>query len=249
MVYQFLIELMVQQDKTKIQDIENSWATIESANASAFMDVKVRYKHFKEHYAMHLRNLVKNVEPKKPQPQAHVVASHGGMIAHLQGTMQSVVEDQNQLRDQYAHNVKSNYTAQGRNGLPSVVATASTSTGASNNSANTAAPTMSYNDVQEMIKKALQGVIIFPGMSTSTVENQHSKGNGKWRQWRSWCYTCGVNLSHNTGGCKKFLKAPGHVAHPDATKDDPQGGNTTKNHLRMKWCHPVTNKAQDSKGE
>ena len=91
---------------------------------------------------MHLRHRVLNVEPKKPQPQAHVVASHGDMIAHMQGTMQSVVEDQNQLRDQYAHIVETNYTAQGHKGPPSVVATASTSTspGTSNNSANTTAP-------------------------------------------------------------------------------------------------------------
>jgi len=237
-------------NKHKVQDIENSWTLVESANVDAFTDVKVRYKQFKEHYTMHLQNLVLNVEPNKPQPQAHVVASHGDMIAHMQGTMQSVVEDQNQLRDQYAHIVEANYTAQGHNGPPSVVVTASTSTGTgtSNNSANTAAPTMSYNDVQEMIKKALQGVVTTPGIPTGTMENQR-KGKGKWRQWRSWCYTCGVNLNHSTSGCRKFLKAPGHDTHTEATKDDPQGGNTTKNHLWMKWCHSITNKAQDSKGE
>uniref|UniRef100_A0A7S4APF2 Uncharacterized protein n=1 Tax=Pseudo-nitzschia australis TaxID=44445 RepID=A0A7S4APF2_9STRA len=107
---------------------------------------------------------------------------------------------------------------------------------------------MSYNDVQEMIKKALQGVSTPPVIPTSTVETQR-KDKGKWRQWCSWCYTCGVNLNHSTSGCRKFLKAPGHKVHLDATKDDPQGGNTTTNHLWMKWCHPITNKAQDSKGE
>uniref|UniRef100_A0A7S4APD2 Uncharacterized protein n=1 Tax=Pseudo-nitzschia australis TaxID=44445 RepID=A0A7S4APD2_9STRA len=132
-----------------------------------FKDIDKRYKQFKEHYTMHLQNLVLDVEPKKHQPQAHVVASHGDMIAHMQGTMQSMVEKQNELHDQYAHIVESSYATQGRTGPPSVVATASTSnnTGTSSNSANTVAPTMSYNDVQEMIKKALQSV--FAGVQTN----------------------------------------------------------------------------------
>ena len=110
-----------------------------------------------------------------------MVASHGDMIAHMQGTMQSMVEDQNELWDQYAHIVESNYNTQSRNGPPSVVATVATSTntGTSNNSANTVAPTMSYNDVQEMIKKALQSVT--PGVpisnpATGTMHQQKPKG-------------------------------------------------------------------------
>uniref|UniRef100_A0A7S4APR6 Uncharacterized protein n=1 Tax=Pseudo-nitzschia australis TaxID=44445 RepID=A0A7S4APR6_9STRA len=56
-------------NKNKVEDIENSWVLIESANVSAFTDVKVRYKQFKEHYTMHLRNLVLNVKPKEaPAP-------------------------------------------------------------------------------------------------------------------------------------------------------------------------------------
>lgn len=239
-------------DKNKLQDIENSWAIIESTNAKEFKDVKVRYKYFKEHYTMHLQNLVKNEDPKQPQPQAHIVDSHGSMIADLQGTMQSVVEDQNHVRDQYAHRVEAAYNARVHPGPPSVVATTSTSTTTSNNSANTAAPSMSYNDVQEMIKKAIQGVTATPQETNNNSNRKRQnlwKGKGKWRQWRSWCYTCGVNLTRNTEGCRQFLKAPKHKTCPDATKNNLQGGNGTRNHLWMKWCHPVTNKVHDTKGE
>ena len=67
-----------------------------------------------------------------------------------------MVEEQNELREQYAHMVETNHS--NRTGPPSVMATASTSsnTGTSSNSAHTVAPTMSYNDIQEMIKKALR---------------------------------------------------------------------------------------------
>ena len=125
---------------------------------------------------MYLRNLVLDVEQKKHQPQAHVVASHGNMIAHMQGTIQSMVEEQNELREQYAHIVELNYN--GRAGPPSVVATASSSnnTGTSSNSANTVAPTMSYNDVQEMIKKALQGVTpVANNHMSSTPQHQNPR--------------------------------------------------------------------------
>ena len=141
-----------------------------------------------------------------------------------------MVKEQNELRDQYAHIVESNYTVQGQTRPPSVVATASTSTntGMSSNSANTVAPTMSYNDVQEMIKKALQSVT--PGVPTNnpiTGTPQHQKPK-RWRQWRSWCYTCGVNLNHNSSNCRRS-KRPGHDANPEATMENPQGGNTSKN--------------------
>jgi len=120
----------------KMQDIENSWALVESANVTAFKNIEERYKQFKDHHTLHLRQLVLNVDSKKQHhPQAHVVASHGDMIAHMQGTMQSMVEEQNELRKQYAHMVETNHS--NRTGPPSVVATASTSSNTGTNSNKT----------------------------------------------------------------------------------------------------------------
>ena len=55
-----------------------------------------------------------------------------------------------------------------------------------------------------------------------------------WRQYTFWCYTCGVNLHHNTiDGCKRVPKREGHnVA---VTRDNPGNGNTSRDHLWMKW--------------
>ena len=55
-----------------------------------------------------------------------------------------------------------------------------------------------------------------------------------WRQYTFWCYTCGVNLHHNTiDGCTRVPKREGHNV--TATRDNPGNGNTSRNHLWMKW--------------
>ena len=233
-----------------MQAIENSWALVESANATAFKNIEERYRQFKDHHTLHLRQLVLNVNSKKQHhPQAHVVASHGDMTAHMQGTMESMVEEQNKVREQYAHMVETTHSS--RTGPPSVVATASTSsntgTGTNSNSANTVTPTMSYNDIQEMIKKAIQSVTPTGPNNMVSTPQQHYRPR-KWQQWRSWCYMCGVNLNHNSSNCKRTKRA-GHDANPEATMENPLGGNVTKNRLWMKGCHPITNIAYDTRGE
>ena len=54
------------------------------------------------------------------------------------------------------------------------------------------------------------------------------------RQWTGWCSTCGVVINHNSGDC--FKPGPNH--NKNATKANPMGGNTKRDHLWMKWCNP-----------
>ena len=106
--------------------------------------------------------------------------THSDMLAHMQDAMQTMVEEHNELREQYAHMVD---TAHNNNrGPPSVVATTSTSsnTGTSSNSANTAVPQMSYNDIQEMIKQALQSVTPAGNTPTTSSNLQHQQETPPW---------------------------------------------------------------------
>ena len=57
-----------------------------------------------------------------------------------------------------------------------------------------------------------------------------------WRQWNQYCWSCGVQLNHNSATCKHPRQ--GHDNHLTATYDDQQGGNTKRNHLWGKWCGP-----------
>ena len=61
------------------------------------------------------------------------------------------------------------------------------------------------------------------------------------RQWTNWCWTHGVNLHCNSDNCRR--EGPGHIK--TATKDNPMGGNTRRDHLHMKWCNPGDNSICD----
>ena len=71
----------------------------------------------------------------------------------------------------------------------------------------------------------------------------------KWMQWKYWCWSCGVNLTHNTAR-HKGNKQAAHQNHLTATKDNPQGGGiAARDVLWMKWCHPINRKVYDKRGE
>ena len=69
----------------------------------------------------------------------------------------------------------------------------------------------------------------------------------KWTQWLYWCFSCGVNLHHHTRDCPPHKHKTNHSEHLSATRADPQGGLTRKNHLWQMWCHPVTRRPHKSK--
>ena len=78
--------------------------------------------------------------------------------------------------------------------------------------------------------------------------SQKRRGTGTWRQWNKWCWSCGINLGHNTPDCSGRYKKSTHEEHLTATHSDPQGGNmkAKREHLWMKWCHPEDCRVCDS---
>uniref|UniRef100_A0A7S4EIH8 Uncharacterized protein n=1 Tax=Pseudo-nitzschia australis TaxID=44445 RepID=A0A7S4EIH8_9STRA len=87
------------------------------------------------------------------------------------------------------------------------------------------------------------------GNNTTTCRTMGDP-NGPWRQWKYWCYTCGTNLSHASADYHKTERQkPSHHQCKDlATKDNPQGGNSRKDRLWMKWCHPAKYEPHNTKG-
>ena len=80
--------------------------------------------------------------------------------------------------------------------------------------------------------------------TTATSPRQKYGGNKTrenrtwvWKQYVFWCYTCGVNLSHHSCGCRRKTRE-GHGTHPTATYTDPQGGNPNRIELFGKWSSP-----------
>jgi hypothetical protein len=69
-----------------------------------------------------------------------------------------------------------------------------------------------------------------------TQKKANNNGDQPWRQWNQYCWSCGVQLNHNSSNCKH--PRTGHEDHLSATFNDQQGGNNKRNHLWEKWCGP-----------
>mmetsp|Transcript_10703 Transcript_10703/g.22826 ORF Transcript_10703/g.22826 Transcript_10703/m.22826 type:complete len:148 (+) Transcript_10703:1272-1715(+) len=130
------------------------------------------------------------------------------------------------------------------------------------------APSTVYPDFESILQRALQTQVALTkkaitnarppipkqhNTNRSSQRHGHGKTNnttnsGVWRQWKYWFYTCGVNLKHNSDGYTQWRKDSNHYAFPNATKDNPQGGNNTGDDLWMQWCSPVTYKRHPTKG-
>jgi len=57
-----------------------------------------------------------------------------------------------------------------------------------------------------------------------------------WRKVDKWCWQCGANTSHNSAGCK--VRDTQAHAHPNATRESPEGGNMSKEHNWGLYYHP-----------
>jgi hypothetical protein len=58
----------------------------------------------------------------------------------------------------------------------------------------------------------------------------------EWRKVDKWCWSCGANTSHNSATCRTSKLA--REEHPNATKDKPEGGNSSKDGNWGKYFHP-----------
>ena len=86
-------------------------------------------------------------------------------------------------------------------------------------------------------------------LTTSTTIDVTGTG---WRQWNSFCFTCGVNLHHHTKDHDEKRRGPKRDGHDDnhaATPTDLRGGNGDKNWLWKLYCDPETKRAFHANGE
>eukprot|EP00536_Pseudo-nitzschia_multiseries_P010328 jgi/Psemu1/25602/gm1.25602_g len=70
----------------------------------------------------------------------------------------------------------------------------------------------------------------------------NAKPPSKWKQYKHYCHSCGVNLSRNGGDCFRFK--PNHQV--GATFNSKMGGSTQRKDRWMKWSHPITRETHDS---
>ena len=201
---------------------------------------KTKYGRFQLHYLRELKKLYRSDHGRPTQKAMHT--------EELSTDIQSMKEDLEQVKanqDQLYDNQKEIAAyASDATTTPSTL-TPNSNTAAIKEMATAMAKTMAEQMVQSRsqdiaavaAKEALKALQLTNNPGCAKISEKEMG----WRQWKYWCYTCGVNLYHNTKDHPDSKrKMDGHDTHTNTTKDAPQGGNTKRNHLWLKWCEPVT---------
>eukprot|EP00532_Pseudo-nitzschia_australis_P008137 CAMPEP_0168177398 /NCGR_PEP_ID=MMETSP0139_2-20121125/8426_1 /TAXON_ID=44445 /ORGANISM="Pseudo-nitzschia australis, Strain 10249 10 AB" /LENGTH=464 /DNA_ID=CAMNT_0008096433 /DNA_START=46 /DNA_END=1440 /DNA_ORIENTATION=- len=236
-------------DSTVMQLIDNAWTTL--STASLYSPPDEVYRQFKVHYCKGLWEYYHNMQGSRGnrKNQAYAVDALSDTVSQLQNELSltqdnvcSIANTQDQMLAQ-----PESYTTQY---VPSVVSatTASTPSGLAHSAVDNRLDKLE-GLFQQLVQQQLQG-------NQSTARNNTRRGtirgdpNGPWRQWKYWCYSCGTNLSHNTIDCHRTKnQLPDHDQFKTtATRDNPQGGNSKKDHLWLKWCDPGTYEPCSTKG-
>jgi uncharacterized protein YukE len=91
-----------------------------------------------------------------------------------------------------------------------------------------------------------------PAPTRAANTNRNGNGNGSPTtalqpriQWNKYCYSCGVNLTHNTRDCKRTNKWEGHEDHLDCKFSD-KVGNVGRNRLWHRYFDPKDKKGYDT---
>eukprot|EP00532_Pseudo-nitzschia_australis_P011844 CAMPEP_0168222212 /NCGR_PEP_ID=MMETSP0140_2-20121125/10456_1 /TAXON_ID=44445 /ORGANISM="Pseudo-nitzschia australis, Strain 10249 10 AB" /LENGTH=184 /DNA_ID=CAMNT_0008151611 /DNA_START=273 /DNA_END=824 /DNA_ORIENTATION=+ len=149
-----------------------------------------------------------------------------------QHNVNTIASTQNQMLAQLEQAYSTHY-------VPSVVS-ASTTTSTPSSLANSAMEQQS-DKLDQMFQQFLQQQInnttrhLNSNGPTTNRNRNRDQGdpNVALRQWTFWCYSCGTNVSHNSVDCHRTkLQLPDHQKYKvTATKDNPQEGNSSKDHL------------------
>jgi len=243
-------------DSTVIQIMDYEWTRIGAA--APHTPPATTYRNFKKHYCQGLREYYINSQMTSTSKKDHAYAEDAltATVGHLQSevdinrqNVSTIASTQDQMLTQPE--------AYSTHYVPSVVSstTATTPSGLANSATD-----QRLDKLESMLQQLMQ---VFNNLNqqSSHSSNQNSNTNctrrgtirgdpnGPWRQWKYWCYSCGTNLNHSSMDCHRTKKQ--HQNHNQykstATKDNPQGGNSNKDHLWMKWCDPGTWEQCDTK--
>jgi hypothetical protein len=203
-------------DMKDILGIEKSWKIKKKANAY-HADTETGYKAFKKHYNSELAILYVK-QAKKPKKKAYQTEEIEEWKTAMESNIHSIHENQLELA--------SVYQATEKHATPTEITVPETAYSAS------AVTQDSMKGMEDRLFARLAA------LQTGKPPRKDTRGGGSWRRYNKWCWSCGVNLRHNSdekeGKCHQ--KRTGHVS--TATKDNPQGGNEERNHLWMWWCNP-----------
>jgi hypothetical protein len=194
---------------------------------------KETYKYFKNLYNKEFRLLHVSQNPRKTKARAFEATAMENWKSNVEHNLNQVNIGQEDLASALSTAIRDNMSISGEThysggsiAIPSAITAESSLT----------------NDRYRQMKDELLDAIntALKTKSQTTYEqrpNSYDQRPKIWRQYKCWCYSCGVNLSHNSNECRS-RKFTAHSQHLTATSNNQQGGNGKKDSNWMKWNSP-----------
>lgn len=230
--------------KDKIRDLEREWKT-KLDKYSYDENTEATYKAFKEHYIHKLRLL--HVDIGKTSNKAYSAREIDNKIADVAGELRQGLDDIVAHQEDLALAVraasvgsKSNSRPSSGNSVPTYVHSGMSALSQSQISVE---QYESLKREHETIKETLEALKAANNNNGGRTNGPRSNRRG-WNQFNQYCWTHGVNTSHNGHQCE--ARKNGHI--PGATFENQQGGLAEKNHKWMKWIGPG-GVMKDTRGE
>lgn len=219
----------------KVQEYEDEW----TMNVQSQFADKDGWCYFKEFYEDKIEILEKSTDLQTINGRANLSQN---ISTELKDQMDYITQENHDLR-QHMNVLQAHLAKLGQPGETQPMATVVTGSTAESTMSALSAATLE----NATLLKALMAKFDNPTQSTGN-QSTGKQNKDQWAQWNKWCYSCGVQLHHDSLSCPPNRKKKSdHVAKaPTATFNNKMGGNANRDHLWMKWCHPVTHKVHDT---
>jgi len=232
--------------------INEGWSLSNEANkiTNPSTHTSTKYVRFQTYYNKELKQLYRNGDHGGVKEQANSTQDLLAQVANLTSQLEATETNIDQLYSNQKDMamMSSDRSLADRSTVPTTVTTTDNTSGGSSMSEDrviqlAAAAATSLLQKLNLTGSSSRGGGGGGGASTNTQIDKVYE----WTQWLFWCFSCGVNLHHHTRDCPPHKRRTNHSEHLSATRADPQGGLTRKDHLWQMWCHPVTRRPHKSK--
>jgi hypothetical protein len=196
---------------------------------------KESYRYFKSLYNKELQLLHVTQNPRKTKARAYEAIAMDDWRSNIEHNINQVNIGQEDLATALSAAIRDNMSISGETTHPGGSIAIP--------SAITAGSSLTNDQYRQMEDKLLNAInTALQTKSQPTYEQRpktisYEQRPKIWRQYKCWCYSCGVNLSHNSNECRS-QKFTAHSQNPTATINDQQGGNGKKDSNWMKWNSP-----------
>ena len=224
-------------DLKDVLSLESKWNIIIEDKDYA-TDTKIAYTAFKKHYNKGLSLLYVHYNTNKRKGSAHYTNTE--YDSEDEDDWKSTVQ-QNHVDIDEMKRAFHALTAQDI--IPGMIPIPNASIGGPAASNSTITPDKGQEDMKNWVMNAINTFKAENG--TNNKSTKPTKKVYDWRQFTKFCWSCGVNLHHDSPGCDRKKKT-GHIT--TATYSNPQAGNVGRNHLWQQWCTPGTNIVVPTRG-